>query len=81
MRRFYITASAPYGKRGPFAIVDARTHHDAAQWLQAEALATAAQLADLRRALRAYDLAGPLTEARRQALGDVLTLARQLTEE
>lgn len=37
--------------------------------------------ADLRRALRAYDLAGPLTETRRRALGDVLTLARQLTEE
>ena len=40
-----------------------------------------AQLADLRRALRAYDLAGPETDTRRQALGDVLTLARQLTEE
>lgn len=35
--------------------------------------------AELRRALRAYDLAGPLTENRRQALGEVLTLARQLT--
>lgn len=35
----------------------------------------------MRRALRAYDLAGPLTENRRQALGEVLTLARQLTEE
>lgn len=41
----------------------------------------AAQLAALRRALRAYDLAGPLTENRRQALGEILTLARQLTEE
>lgn len=45
------------------------------------ATATAAQLADLRRALRAYDLAGPLTETRRQVLGEILTLARQLTEE
>lgn len=41
----------------------------------------ASQLADLRRALRAYDLAGPLTENRRQAMGEILTLARQLTEE
>lgn len=40
-----------------------------------------AQLAELRRALRAYDLAGPLTENRRQALSEVLTPARQLTEE
>lgn len=38
-------------------------------------------LDEIRRALRAYDLAGPLAEARRRALGDVLTLARQLTEE
>lgn len=43
--------------------------------------AHAAKLADLRHALRAYDLAGPETENRRQALGDILTLARQLTEE
>lgn len=48
----------------------------------ADALRThAALLADLRHALRAYDLAGPLTETRRAALGKVLTLARQLTEE
>lgn len=39
------------------------------------------QLAELRRALRAYDLAGPETDTRRQALDEVLTLARQLTEE
>lgn len=43
--------------------------------------AHAAQLAELRQALRAYDLAGPLTECRRQALGTILTMARQLTEE
>lgn len=38
-------------------------------------------VADIRRALRAYDLAGPLTETRRAALGEILTLARQMTEE
>lgn len=41
----------------------------------------ATQLAELRRALRAYDLAGPETASRKLALGEVLTLARQLTEE
>ena len=38
-------------------------------------------IAQLRQALRAYDLAGPLTDTRRQALGTILTMARQLTEE
>lgn len=49
--------------------------------LETQFTAHLAGLDEIRRALRAYDLAGPLTEARRQALGDVLTLARQLTEE
>lgn len=48
------------------------------QWARLDDTPT---IADLRRALRAYDLAGPLTETRRQALGEILTLARQLTEE
>ena len=50
----------------------------AGQWARLDDTPT---IADLRRALRAYDLAGPLTESRRQALREVLTLARQLTDE
>ncbi|MNC44370.1 hypothetical protein D3C75_932730 [compost metagenome] len=51
----------------PDAGIDARHHF--------------AQLAELRQHLRAYDLAGPLTENRRAALGAILTAARALTEE